>query len=114
MATSEPISAGGFSLRTDSDGDALIVRALGELDLVAAPAFDEELRRALASHASAVLVDLSELTFIDSTGLRALVAAAHLSSQNGRKLAVRRDLPPAVERVFDVTRIGDRLLPFVD
>jgi anti-anti-sigma factor len=111
MASSEQVPPGGFSFRTDSDGDALIVRASGELDVAGAPAFDQELRRALASHASAVRVDLSELSFIDSSGLRALIAAVRLSSQNGRKLTVQGDLSPAVERAFAVTGLRDRL-PF--
>jgi hypothetical protein len=63
MATTEAVFAGGFSLRTESDGKALIVRTSGELDLVGSPAFEAELKRALASHASAVFVDMSELTF---------------------------------------------------
>jgi hypothetical protein len=39
--------------------------------------------------------------------------AVELSNQNGRKLAVQRDLSPAVERAFDLTGIAERL-PFAE
>jgi anti-sigma B factor antagonist len=56
----------------------------------------------------AVAVDLAEVTFMDSTGLTALMDA-HLAGQgNGWSFEIRR-ASPAVKRVFDLAGVG-RLL----
>jgi len=60
----------------------------GELDIASAEIFEAELKNALQSDASAVLLDVGELSFIDSTGIRALLIAAGLSEANGRRLRV--------------------------
>jgi anti-anti-sigma factor len=57
----------------------------------------------------AVLVlDLSDLTFLDSTGLRTVVTADERARENGRRLVVVRG-PDAVQRVFAITRLEERL-----
>ena len=113
MEAREPFSGdGAFSVRTEQDGDALVIRASGELDLSVADKFEAELRRAIANHAS-VFLDLSKVGFIDSTGMRALVVAAKQSSTNGDNLRISRSLSPAVERAFEVTGLADTL-PFAD
>ena len=58
-----------FRVSTESDGDTLIVTALGDLDIAAAERFQEELASVLAKGGSVVLLDLSKLDFIDSSGL---------------------------------------------
>jgi anti-anti-sigma factor len=103
----------GFSVRTEEDGDALVVRASGDLDLSVAEEFEHELRRAIATDASAVFLDLGKLEFIDSTGLRALIMAAKQSSMNGDNLHILRSVSPAVERAFQVAGLTDSL-PFAD
>jgi anti-anti-sigma factor len=102
-----------FSLRIRPHGDTVVVEVSGELDLSAAGGFETELRQVLARNGGTVVLDLSRLEFIDSSGLRALLVVAFESSVNGSRLGVRRELSPAVERAFDLTGIGDRL-PFVD
>ena len=54
-----------------------------------AATFEDELRRAIDSDASTVILDVEGLTFIDSTGLRAFLKAAEMSRSNGRSLIVR-------------------------
>ena len=66
----------------------MIVRAIGELDVASASDFEEELRRALATDASAMVVDLARVTFMDSTGLRALLVATGTSNMNGGRVGV--------------------------
>jgi anti-sigma B factor antagonist len=102
-----------FGLWIRPHGDTVVVEASGELDLSAAGGFETELRQVLARNGATVVLDLSGLEFIDSSGLRALLVLAFESSVNGSRLGVRRELSPAVQRTFDLTGIGDRL-PFVD
>jgi anti-anti-sigma factor len=107
VATGKPVPP--FSMRIQQAGDTLVVRASGALDASQAKTFEVELREALTGEASAVLLDLSELEFIDSTGLRTLMIAAEEAGSDGDKLRVRRSLSPAVERLLDLTGLADRL-----
>jgi anti-anti-sigma factor len=79
----------------------------GELDIATAPELEELLAR-LRHHGHAVTIDLAEVTFIDSTGLTALMEAHRLAHSNGWSFSVRRP-SPAVQRVFDLAGVG-RLL----
>jgi anti-sigma B factor antagonist len=83
----------------------------GELDLVGAPAAGRELARALRSGAASVVVHLNELTFIDSTGLRTLLAASDAADRLGVDL---RMLPGTLEvmAVVEAASLAGRL-PFV-
>jgi anti-anti-sigma factor len=56
-------------------GDALVLSLAGELDLADAPALREALRRAVERSPKRLVVDLTEVTFVDSTILGALVEA---------------------------------------
>jgi anti-anti-sigma factor len=82
-----------------------VIALEGELDMAGAA----ELERELAGvEASAVVIDLRELGFMDSSGLRALAVAAQQLQRAGRRLAL---VPGAAQvmRVFDITRMRERL-----
>jgi anti-sigma B factor antagonist len=79
----------------------------GELDIATAPELVQMLAR-LRHHGHAVIVDLAEVTFMDSTGLTTLMDAHQQARSNGWSFAVRRP-SPAVRRVFDLAGAG-RLL----
>ena len=110
MAVEKPIPP--FSMRIQQAGDTLVVLVSGELDHSQAKVFEVELREALTGEASVVLLDLSRVEFIDSTGLRALAIATEEARSEGDKLRVRRSLSPAVERSLALTGLTD-WLPWV-
>jgi anti-anti-sigma factor len=91
-----------------ADG-AVRVRVLGELDLSTSPELGETLLRELGEGRS-VVVDLSAVTFIDSTGLNTLVAALRSCDTNGGSLMLSPELPAQVTRVFEITGL-DAVLP---
>ncbi|MBA3808454.1 MAG: STAS domain-containing protein [Solirubrobacterales bacterium] len=82
----------------------------GELDMAVA----EDLERAIAGICSAptrgIALDLAKLSFIDSTGLRAVVRGSELCREHGCEFAL---IPgcAAVQRVFELTGLID-VLPF--
>ena len=81
--------------------EAASVRVSGEVDIATAPQLDETLRAALA-HARLVLVDLREMSFMDSTGLRVILdASVRAREQRGR--LVFAGVPAHVESLLDVT-----------
>ena len=91
------------------DRDGLVhVALVGELDLSTVAKVQEELRRVEGSSPATLVVDLSKLTFLDSTGLRCIVTADERARDEGRRIVIVRG-PDAVQRVFAITRLDDRL-----
>jgi anti-anti-sigma factor len=81
----------GFSLSTSERGGRLVVLIRGELDIATAPELEEAISDGFdAGHD--VVLDLRELEFMDSSGLRVLVSA-HRRSQTGPRFEIVR--PPA-------------------
>jgi anti-sigma B factor antagonist len=85
-----------------------VVHVYGELDLATIADFDAALDKALASSAPRIIVDLAELSSIDSTGLRSLVLFNERCEETGRELAIRRG-SRRVHKAFEATRLEDRL-----
>ena len=105
----------GFSISTsDRDGRAVIV-VRGELDLATAPELDAVVTEALDAGQD-VVVDLRELAFMDSTGLRVLVAA-HARAEGadaGPSFLVVRPLPGApIQRILAISGV-ESVLDLVD
>jgi len=84
-----------------------VLSVTGEIDLATAPTLERELLRAERSH-DLVVIDLSETSFLDSTGLRAIVEAnVRLRERDGRLLIVQG--PAAVSRLFELTGLSNHL-----
>ena len=99
-------------LRIDTiehEGSLLLVVA-GELDIVTTPLLDEALARARATDAASILVDLSAVSFIDSTGLHVLIRHA-CAGEGGPRVSLTTPSPQA-RRVFELSGLLD-YLPFV-
>jgi anti-anti-sigma factor len=83
------------------------VSLTGELDIGTVPEFDEVLR-SLVSGERAIVIDLAGLSFVDSSGLRALLLARRAAVADGYELTVTEGRP-AVERVLKMTGIDELL-----
>jgi anti-sigma B factor antagonist len=98
-----------FALRVEHMRDGWIrVLIEGELALTSS----EELERAVVPALLArshVLLDLSQIDFIDSAGLRAMTALVRVARANGCELRLSSDLPDHARRLMEI--VG--LLPFV-
>jgi anti-anti-sigma factor len=94
-----------FQIVTLADGRGL--RLIGELDMATVP----ELRTALALLPEGSLtLDLAELSFIDSTGLHAIVKYA--DGLNGSGPLVLENAPARIRRVFEITHLDSH--PAID
>ncbi len=91
----------------ERDGFAHLVLR-GELDLSTVPKVEEALRRIEESRPPVIVLDLSGLSFLDSTGLRLVVSADQRAREGQRRLAVVRG-SENVQRVFSITRLDDHL-----
>jgi anti-sigma B factor antagonist len=91
-----------FSLDVTSDDDGrTIVAVAGELDLARADEFAVAVADALA--AGDTVIDLGELEFMDSAGVRAMNTALRLAAEHGHDLVVRAALQPSVAQVLELT-----------
>lgn len=87
------------SLRVHRE-DGVIV-AVGELDLVGGPLLDQAVHSAEDAGESTV-IDLSQVSFVDSSGLRCLIAASQRAANRGQR--VRLVAPtPVVTRLLEIT-----------
>ena len=82
----------------------------GELDIEVAPAVEAELMQLLRSPLGVVCVDLSELEYIDSIGLRCLLRVARASESGSGKVTFQRP-GGEVARILELTKLTDAL-PF--
>ncbi|HET9163809.1 MAG TPA: STAS domain-containing protein [Solirubrobacterales bacterium] len=109
------VRAGTLTIRTHRDGSACTVALAGELDLANAGRFSDELKRAEndSSASRGIVVDMTELEFIDSTGIAILVALHQRLNADGDHFKLVRSQAMAVCRVLALTGL-DEVIPFQD
>ncbi len=111
MSSSESITqqpSPSFSAEGALDGRRYVLRLVGEFDLAAMPKAHAGLAEALSSDWDQLLIDLSGLTFLDSSGLRFVLEAATRCEQSYRDVVLRQG-PDGVHRVFELTGLSRRL-----
>jgi len=106
------IELGELMLRSRRQGGVHTIALSGELDLATAGDVQRELERAEATDAASIVLDLSGLMFLDSTGVRLLMTAYARSRADANRLTLLRG-GPAVQRVLEITGVA-ALLPFAD
>lgn len=90
-----------------------VLEMAGEIDLSTSGGFHEYVDRALGRGARAVVVDMSEVTFMDSTMLRELLRAVRDIEAAGGKL-VLASLGPTVRRLLDMTGTAEMFVIAAD
>jgi len=91
--------------------DACLIRAVGEIDLSTVNVLRRELDTA-GEQVPTVLLDLSGVTFIDSTGLHLLLDASERSALGGWGFVLLGS-SPVVQRLIEVSGVA-HLLPVLD
>ena len=89
-------------IRVDTS-DGVCVRVAGEIDLASAAVLATQLKSAIADRDGEIVVNLADVTFIDASGIRALLAASQ-SAAGRLRLGM---LHPAVRKVFELTALLD-------
>lgn len=97
-----------FNVELIAAGDETTVVALrGEVDIYSAPQFKETILQSIDAGATHIVVDLTEVSFIDSTALGVLVSGAkRVRPQNGSLDIVCQD--ENISRIFEITGL-DRI-----
>ncbi len=100
--------SGDLEIALSQTNGIRVLRLAGEFDLSGVAAFERELARGPSEREDMLVLDLRGLTFIDSSGLRAVVRADHRARAEGKRCILVRG-SQRISRVFDLTGITDRL-----
>lgn len=95
-------------LRVDvtASGDVPVVNAHGEIDLYTAEELRREMQSVTATKPRAMIVDLSGVSYIDSSGLSELLSAYRDLQASGAQLyVIASHKKPGVSRVLEITRL---------
>jgi anti-sigma B factor antagonist len=97
-----------FRCETSTQGDTVVVEVTGEVDIATAGQVGEALTAARAAGPQRVLLNLSAVTFLDSSGLRVVLSADAEARTNGIAFEILRG-GPTIQRVFEVAGLTDHL-----
>jgi anti-anti-sigma factor len=97
-------------LRIDvrNGADRVVLELHGELDLLGAPSLQGEIEKVEVATPGIVVLDLEHLQFVDSAGLRVILAAHERAREQGRELALTRG-SEQVQRLFTIAGVNDHL-----
>jgi anti-anti-sigma factor len=93
----------GLTFRRETHGAAAVLRVFGEVDIYNAARFDAEIAAAQVVAPSAIVVDLRQCRYIDSSGIRVL---ARLGATLGNRLFIAVAKGSCVGRVFEITGLA--------
>ena len=99
---------GSLEIAVSQADGARLVRLRGEFDLAGVDGFERRVHGEPGPRQDTLVLDLSGLTFIDSSGLRAVVMADHRVRAEGKRCVIVRG-PERVDRVLDLTGVSERL-----
>ena len=102
-----------FTFDVSQTAAATVMTLGGELDVVCADAFKRRFSDATEDEPTHVVIDLRELTFIDSTGLALLLGVNEMAQDGGFALSIVSEHDDAARKIFRMTGT-ERLLPLVD
>lgn len=97
-----------LQVNSRTEKDRIVISLDGELDMASAPLLQAALEDAEAGTASALVLDLRELRFMDSTGLRIILWARERLRSRGQELALTTS-SSQVQRLLSVSGVGEHL-----
>jgi anti-anti-sigma factor len=103
-----PEQAGRFEVRADSNAGLHTLSLSGELDIATADKLSDAVSGAGAASGEKLVIDLSAVGFMDSTGLRVLISANKLALENEFELVIVTGDSPA-KRVLELTRMDEHM-----
>jgi anti-anti-sigma factor len=96
-----------LEIQTRREGDAITIVLSGEMDLSTTRRLDRAIRKAEEADVGRIVLDLSDLSFLDSTSLSLLLETGARHRENGNRLRFVPSNHDAVQRVISLTDTGD-------
>lgn len=97
----EQVSAHGLTVTITRGPEELVLALAGELDLASVPLLQQQLAEAATADSDRIVIDLTSLRFLDSSGLKLFLETREGLSER-HELRLRRG-NQTVQRVFDLT-----------
>jgi anti-sigma B factor antagonist len=97
-----------LSIEVRTESDRVIVALAGELDMASAASLQSTVEGDQLAARETVVLDLEQLGFIDSTGLRIILLARERCRERGQEFAVTRG-SQQVQRLLSVTGVDEHL-----
>ncbi len=96
-----------FEVKLEPQDDGVqVVSVVGELDAATAPQLDDTLKQTLSSSVGAILIDLSDCSFIDSTGLGVVVSGRTRAREKDQRFELCCAADQA-RRILEITGLDD-------
>ncbi|MEA2216963.1 MAG: anti-sigma factor antagonist [Solirubrobacteraceae bacterium] len=95
-------------IRSEAAAGGHVLTLSGELDLASAGVLDTAIAELCTDGAELITLEMGELEFMDSTGLRSVLVGQELCEVNGCELMIGA-LSPQVRRLFEVSGVGEKL-----
>jgi len=96
-----------FSVAMHTEGSAAVVAVHGDVDLATADVLRAEVRAA-SERSDTVVLDLREVSFMDTQGLAVVIEAQQAATEGGTRFVITR-APDRVHRLFDMIGLTPRL-----
>ncbi|HEY2631852.1 MAG TPA: STAS domain-containing protein [Solirubrobacteraceae bacterium] len=97
-----------LQIEAHSEPDRVVLELHGELDLLGAPSLEEAIEGVEAGTPSIIVLDLQDLQFVDSAGLRVILSAHERSLNGDWSFALTRGTEQ-VQRLFTIAGVDDHL-----
>ena len=93
-----------LQIETEPIEDGMVVRPIGEIDLSCAALLRQRLSQVQSSQPSRLIIDLSQVPYMDSSGVATLVEAMQVARRGGSKLILCA-LQDKVRSIFEIARL---------
>jgi len=105
--TSSPIemSSSGTATRVTRTGGQATITVIGEIDIGSAPELHACLEQCLAEGSTEIILDMSDMTFIDSSGLAEIAYVTRVLKLRGGRVALQKPAP-TIRRLLDVVGLA--------
>lgn len=97
-------SHGDMTVKSERIGDAMVVSPIGDVDLSRSPVLRESLRSAQRHRPPRLVVDLSQVDYMDSSGVATLVEALQ-QARKGSTTMVLCNMKDRVRSIFEIARL---------
>ena len=114
MTTPRPGLGGGqLNVQTRTRDGVFFVSLAGDLDARGCPSVDAALSKAQRSGTERIVIDLTEVDFIDSSGIALLIAAMNDAQGRATQLGVVPSRSADVQRLIELCGLRD-VMPFIE
>lgn len=97
-------NADSIVVKSEVRDGATLVTPVGDVDLTASPVLRQELKKVQGGRPQRLIVDLSQVPYMDSSGVATLVEAMKTANQNRTRL-VLCGMQPKVRSIFEIARL---------